>query len=272
MSTSAVALTPATEIETGTVYTVTWSDGTDASTVANFTPRSGQRDDDSKANPDLLPSWLMIGGRLRRLMAWVGKRRGDPGKLEFSPWSELGDIADTFGRVFGFPGRIGFDATGKLGIHASDRDFGRGPISVVEDDHVEGTDVIVKPLAIGAGWIALVARVSPVERVLAMPAAAVAVITANMLGSSRRRTRIEALLILAERANAAYPSLLSLLDQRKVSTGKAVDMARVVRLGELLELPSALPCPTLFDFAEVGGKAALSIAEGPGEPGQFGVH
>lgn len=247
-------------IASGTVYTVTWADGTDPAIVDRYTPMSGRPErTDSETR-----SWLMVGARLRRFRDYLAGRGVDPGLLECSPWTDLTDIADRFAAVFGFPGHVGFDP------EALDRDSARistvlgyefgGPVSVVEADVHAGATVTVRPLAIGAGWIGLLARVSPTERVLAIPAKSVALVVANMLGSARRRTRTEALLVLADHAQAAYPTFTALLSQRKVSTGVPDLEARVRRLGELVELDAAFPAPNLFAFSEVAGKAAIAVS------------
>jgi hypothetical protein len=269
-----VALTPFTAIETGAVYTVTWADEAKPEHVDMFTPCSGKRETSGSATSveammavlrdfDRPPSWLMIGGLLSRHIELVRRCGGDPSMLEFSPWTDLSSIADTFARTFGFPGRIGFDLIDRGANSIDGHEFG-GSVAMVEADILGGAEVTVRPLAIGEGWIGLVARVSPVQRVLAIPAKAVATVTANMLGSERRRTRSEALAFLAAHAAHAHPSLLALLSRRSASTGKPELEVRAIRMGELIETGVALPCPTLFDFAEVGGKAAISIAAGAG--------
>jgi hypothetical protein len=259
MSTAAPSTIQPTAIETGTVYTVSWADGTDASTIEHCTPKQARRED-GKVNES--PSWLMIGSNLVRFRTWL-QPNGEPSMLEFAPWTDLSSIADTFARTFGLPGRIGFDLMDRAGARIEGREFG-GKVTMVEADILGGAEVTVRPLAIGEGWVGLVARVSPVQRVLAIPAKAVATVTANMLGSARRRTRSEALAFLAAHAAHAHPSLLALLSRRSASTGKPELEVRAIRMGELIETGVALPCPTLFDFAEVGGKAAISIAAGAG--------
>jgi hypothetical protein len=254
-----VAVTSPAEIERGTVYVVTWRDGTDPELVDLFTPRDGRRGVPGKVDPDAPPSWLMIGGRLSRLIDWIRRSSGDPGQLEFSPWTDLSDIADRFASVFGFPGRMGFDGTGMTGISVDGREYG-GHVHLVEADVRAGAEVVVKPLDLGSGWISLHARVAPLDRVLSIPALAVATITANMLGSAYRRTRPEALAFLAMVGAGAHPSMTALLSQRRVSRGKSELEARAIRLGELFGLEAALPCSSLFEFAEHGGQAAIAIA------------
>ena len=243
----------------GTVYTVTWADHTDPEMTRLFTPRSGERTAPGVQDSDHPPSWLMIGGRLTRFIDWVRGHGGDPERLEFSPWTDVEDIAARFANVFGFPGRMGFDASGMTGLDLGGAEYG-GPVSIVEANIQAGAEVVVRPLAIGTGWIGLVARVAPVQRVLAIKAETAAVITANLLGTSRRRTRSEALAVLASSARAAYPTLTALLSQRKASTGRPYLEALVVRMGELLGLEAAIPCRSLFELVENGGRAALSIA------------
>lgn len=248
-------------IKRGTVYTVTWADNTDPGMTRLFTPRSGQRTAPGVPDPSNPPSWLMIGGRLTRFLAWVRDHGGDPERLEFSPWTDVADIAARFADVFGFPGRMGFDASGMTGLNIDGPKYG-GHVSIVEADIMAGADVIVQPLAISAGWIGLVARVS-VPRVLAIKAETVAVVTANMLGTSRRRTRTEALAFLATAARSAYPALVALLSRRKASTGRPELEARAIRMGELLGSDAAIPCCSLFELAEHGGRAAISIVPEP---------
>lgn len=255
-----VASTLPSEIETGIVYTVTWRDGTDARTVERFTPLQARRDGIDVSDPEHPPSWLMIGVRLRRFREWLERQPGgDPDALEFSPWRDLDDIADKFARVFGLPGRMGFDPAGLCGIQPTGREFG-GTVAVVEADLSMGATVDVYPLTIGTGWIGLVARISPVERVLAIPSRAVAVVTANMLGSACRRTRAEALLFLCAHARYAYSSLAALLNLRRSSTGASHLEQQAAKLGELMGIEAAIPCESLYEFAEHGGKAAISIA------------
>lgn len=264
MTPASVAVTRPSEIKKGTVYTVTWRDGTDAKTIARFTPPSGQRDGVDAPGPMDSPSWLMIGVRLLKFREHLDQQvGGTAAKLEFSPWTDLGNITERFVETFGFPGRIGFDpeaiikdttATVVIGP-----EFG-GCVAVLESSTKAGADVIVKPLPIGDGWIGLVARAEPVERVLAIPARSAAVLVAAMSGSPRARSRTDALLTLAEHAYAAHPSFTALLSQRKASTGVPELEARVRRLGELLELDAAYPAPSLFAFAEVNGKAALAVS------------
>lgn len=237
----------------GTVYTVTWADNTDHEMVRRFTPKSGQRIAPGEPDPSYPPSWLMIGGRLTRFLAWVRDHGGAPEQLEFSPWTDVADIAARFADVFGFPGRMGFDASGMKGLNADGREYG-GNVCIVEADILAGADVVVQPIAIGDGWIGLVARVSPVPRVLAMKAETVAVVTANMLGTSRRRSRVDAIAFLASSARAEYSALVALLSLRKASTGRPELEARAIRMGELLGGDAAIPCRSLFEFAEHGGR------------------
>jgi hypothetical protein len=257
-----VATTSPTQIERGTVYTVTWRDGTDARTMARHTPLSGRHGGKDAAVAEDA-SWLMIGVRLQHFRQHLDQQEsGTADKLEFSPWTDLADIADRFGELFGFPAHVGFDpevVTSGAKLDVRGWEFG-GRVVVVEAVTSAGVDVVVKPLAIGAGWVAMVSRMSPVERVLAIPARFASVIVANMLGSARRRTRSEALLVLAEDARAAYPSFASLLSQRRKSTGKSHLEAMALRCGELVGLEVALPCSSLFEFAEHGGQAAIAIA------------
>jgi hypothetical protein len=250
------AVTSQAEIERGTVYTVAWSDATDERTRHLHTPKSGR-----SSHPDgKHGSWLMIGGRLRLFCGHLARHGVAPEQaLEFAPWTDLSDIADRFASVFGFPGRMGFDPTGMTGLPLGGREFG-GQVRIVEADVQAGADVLVRPLPIGDGWIAIHARVAPVGRVFAITARDVAVVTANMLGSACRRTRPEALAFLASAAAGAHPSLCALLSMRKASTGKTDIEARITRLGDLLGLDAALPCPNLFSFAEHTGKAAIAIA------------
>jgi hypothetical protein len=262
MATDVTTTSGPTAIGRGTVYTVTWADNTGPEMPRLFTPKGGQRTAPGVPDPSHPPSWLMIGGRLTRFIAWVRDHGGDPGRLEFSPWTDVGDIAARFADFFGFPGRMGFDASGMTGLNIDGPKYG-GYVSIVEADIMAGADVLVQPLSIGDGWVALVARVSPVPRVLAIKAETVAVVTANMLGTSRRRTRPEALAFLASSASAAYPALVALLSLRKASTGRPDLEARVIRMGELLGYKAALPCRSLFELAEHGGKAAISIAPEP---------
>jgi hypothetical protein len=258
-----VALTPFTKIETGTVYIVTWADDTDADTIRKFTPRCAYPEAGRPVG-GACPAWLMIGAQITRLDRSITRQGGDPTKLEVSPWTDLSSIADIFAQTFGFPGRIGFDLIDRGANSIDGHEFG-GSVAMVEADIFGGAEVTVRPLAIGEGWVGLVARVSPVQRVLAIPAKAVATVTANMLGSERRRTRSEALVFLAAHAAHAHPSLLALLSRRSASTGKPELEVRATRMGGLIGSEVALPCPTLFDFAEVGGRAAISIAAGAGE-------
>lgn len=256
------AATSTTEIKTGTVYTVTWADNMDPEMIRLLTPRSSQRTAPGAIDPSYPPSWLMIGCRLTRFLAWIRAHGGDPKWLEFSPWTDVADIAARFADVFGFPGRMGFDASGMTGLSIDGPKYG-GHVFIVEADIMAGAELIVQPIEIGSGWVALVARVSPVPRVLAVKAEFVAVVTANMLGASCRRTRPDALAFLASAAMSAYPALVALLSMRRASTGRPYLEARAIRMGELLGSESAIPCRSLFEFAEVGGKAAISIAPEP---------
>lgn len=154
---------------------------------------------------------------------------------------------------------MGFDPAGMTGHAVNGREFG-GHVVMVERDLLAGAELVVRPLELGDGWIGLVARVGPVQRVLAVKAESAAVITVNLLSSACRRTRAESLAFLASSAWLAYPSLVALLSRRKASTGKPDHEARMQRLGELLGLDAALPCRHLHDLAEHGGKAAISIA------------
>ncbi len=244
-------------IARGTVYTVTWADDTNAETVRQFTPMSGRGRALDPADP---PSWLMLGARLLRFMGWLRERGCDPAKLEFAPWTDAADIASRFASVFGLPGRMGFDPAGHVGLTVNGREFG-GHVLIVERDLIAGAELVVRPLEIGDGWVGLVARVGPVQRVLAVKAESAAVITVNLLSSACRRTRAESLAFLASSAWLAYPSFVALLGRRKVSIGKPDHEARMQRLGELLGLDSALPCRHLYDLAESGGKAAISLAD-----------
>lgn len=253
-------------IARGTVYTVTWADDTNAETVRQFTPMSGRGRALDPADP---PSWLMLGARLLRFMGWLRERGCDPAKLEFAPWTDARDIASRVADVFGFPGRMGFDPSGMTGHTVNGREFG-GHVVLVERDLLAGAELVVRPLELGDGWLGMVARVGPVQRVLAVKAENAAVLTANLLSSVCRRTRAESLAFLASSAWLAYPSFLALLGRRKVSTGKPEHEARMQRLGELLGLDSALPCRHLFDLAEHGGKAAISIAAS-GDPCSCGT-
>ena len=106
MSTAATEPTAPTEIERGTVYTVTWRDGTDADVIERCTPKQARREDGRVPSESV--SWLMIGSNLVRFQQWL-QHPSEPSMLEFAPWTDVGDIADTFARTFGFPGRIGFD-------------------------------------------------------------------------------------------------------------------------------------------------------------------
>lgn len=258
--TTETTTTEPTTINRGTVYTVTWRDPPSTSFARGFTPSSVRLGD----VPVESASWLMIGASLVRLLDALGRHPGgDPSMLEFSPWTDLDSIADTFGRAFGFPGRIGFHPVGLDLTTVGGSDFG-GTVSLVESALPGGVAVTVRPMAIGAGWVGLVAHVSPVIRVLAIPSSAVAIATANLLGSACRRTKSEALAVLSAHARTAYSSASSLLNLRKSSTGLPPLQARAVKLGQLVGEESALLCPTLFDFAEVGGQAAISF--GTAEP------
>lgn len=249
-----------TTIDRGTVYTVTWSDGTDPRTIAEHTPASVARN----ANTESPPAWLMVGAALLRFIEWIRRYGVDPGALEFSEWSDPADIADQFARAVGLAdddgntGRVGFDPEGMPGVLAGHPGLG-GRVEIVSAVHRAGAQVVVRPLDIGSGWIALVAKVSPVERVLAIPAKSVAVVTANMLGSSCRRTRAETLVFLAEHAHGSVTSMLALLNLRRRSTGLSPLEARAARLGELIGIESALLCPHLHAFAEGPGRAAISL-------------
>jgi hypothetical protein len=240
----------------GIDYTVTWADDTDAETIQRLTPMCAREGAQDHPSP---PSWLMLGARLLRFKVWLRDHGCDPARLEFAPWVDAADIASRFASVFGLPGRMGFDPAGHAGLMVNGREFG-GHVVIVERDLIAGAELVVRPLAIGDGWVGLVARVGPVQRVLAVKAESAAVLTANLLSSVCRRTRTESLAFLASSAWLAYPSLVALLSRRKVSTGKPDHEAQMQRLGELLGLDSALPCRHLYDLAESGGKAAISLA------------
>lgn len=240
----------------GTVYTVAWADGTDAETIARFTPAAGRPMSD---DAEYRTGWVMVGARLRRYLEHVGRRGCDVSKLWFAPWTDLADIASQFATTHGLPGRMGFEPPVDSRITTvSGSDFG-GSVSVVEADLLGGARVRVVPLEFGDGWIALVADVSPVVRVLAVPSRAAAVAAAYMLSSDCRRTRTESLLSVAEHAHAAFGSFAALLSRRTSSRGLAEIEARAARLGQHLGLESAIPCPSLYAFADRSGKATISV-------------
>lgn len=255
MTTEIATTEPITTIDRGTVYTVSWKDPPSTTFARYFTP-AGVRQGDV---PVESASWLMIGASLVRLLDAIGRHPGgDPGMLEFAAWTDLDSIADTFGRTFGFPGRIGFSTEGLDLTTVGGSDFG-GLVRLVESEIAGGVAVTVRPMAIGSGWVGLVAHVSPVIRVLAIPSSAVSTVTANLLGSACRRTKSEALAFLVAHARSAYSSMSSLLNLRKSSAGLPPLQARAVKLGQLVGEESALLCPSLYDFAEVGGLAAISF-------------
>ena len=73
----------------------------------------------------------------------------------------------------------------------------------------------------------------------------------------------KALAFLASCARSAHPSLVALLSRRKASTGRPDLEVRAIRLGELLGFDAALPCRSLFELADLGGRAAISIVPEP---------
>ena len=115
-------------------------------------------------------------------------------------------------------------------------------------------------MIIGNGWVGIVAMTKPAPRVLAIQASTAAVIAANMLGSSCRRTRTDALTFIAETAHGSFPTMLSLLSRRRKSAGCSEVEARMMRLGELLGTDQAILCSRLFELAELDGTACIALA------------
>jgi hypothetical protein len=253
---------PTTAIRSGLVYTVAWSDDADPETIARFTPPAAFLPHGEESETT---SWIMVGCRLRRFLAHVASRGGDPSAVVFDRWTDLASIAELFAASHGLPGRVMFDlADNAKATEVNGSKFG-GRVSIVEADILGGTKVDAVPLEIGKGWVAIVAQTSPVYQVLAIPARSAAVATAYMLGSDCRRSRSESLLSMAADAHASYGAFVSLLDVRKVSRGLGLLEARAVRLGELLGLDAAVPVPSLYAFAERGGRATISVLPDPNE-------
>ena len=233
----------------GVVYTVAWSEDADPAMISRLPSASGS----------FRGSWLMIGVRLQRLLAAVERVGGRTSDLLVSPWTDERDIASQFALAHGLPGQMGFELSEAVsGASVSSPDFG-GSVTIVEVDHLAGARVRVAPLAIDKGWVALVADVAPVTRVLAVPKRVAAVATAYMLGGDCRRTRTESLLVVAEQARASFGAFAAALGQRKSSRGLTDPQARAARLGELLEIQSAVPCASLREFIVVADRATLSV-------------
>lgn len=248
---------PAEVQPTTAIYTVTWSDDTDPEIAERFTPAIGRPTYDD-AEPTAA-SWLMVGCRLRRFIARLAGHDVPAGAVEFALWTDPTDIAARFAESHGLPGRVWFDLMPDAkATEVSDKQYG-GRVSVVESDITGGVKVEAVPLEIGKGWVALVAHTSPVWQVLAVPVRSAAVATAYMLGSDCRRSRSESLLAMAADARGSYGSFVTLLDLRKASRGLDLISARAVRLGELLGLEAAVPCPSLYSFAERNERATISV-------------
>lgn len=246
-------------ILTGSVYTVTWQDGIDPLVVRRFTPPRAYRPGYDSEHP---PSWLMIGAVLRRYIAWIGKHGGNPTMLEFDDFTDLDSIAASLEHAIGLPGRSCFvrdDVTADVERESSSADMG-GKVIIIESSSDVGVELTVEPMAIGNGWVGIVAMTKPAPRVLAIQASTAAVIAANMLGSSCRRTRTDALTFIAETAHGSFPTMLSLLSRRRKSAGCSEVEARMMRLGELLGTDHAILCSRLFELAEIDGKACIALA------------